>query len=293
MGRVGLGYLLNHHGMLKGECTIANLPDGRVWYGSAAAAEWHDMDWLTSHINDEDVQIRSLTNDMTILVLAGPKSRDVLTAVSRADWSAQAFPWLSVRSCFIGIAPAVVMSVSFSGELAYEIHVPNAQLYAAYLALREAGEAHGLTLFGARAVESMRMEKGFLHWKSDILTEFDPFETGLNRFVQMDKPEFVGKAALLERQKSGPRKKLVTLKVKSDLAPAHSGASVMQGDGVVGTVTSGDYGHRTQMNLAYAFVDPDVSDPGAKMDIDIIGNRVEAEVIAPAPYDPGMSLPRG
>jgi dimethylglycine dehydrogenase len=128
-GRVGLSYLLNHHGMVKGEATVANLPDGRVWYGSAAAAEWHDMDWLQMHLRaDEDVQIRSLTNDHTILVLAGPKARDVLQAVSRADWSPDAFPWLSVREAFIGIAPAVVMGVSFSGELAYEIHVPNAQL---------------------------------------------------------------------------------------------------------------------------------------------------------------------
>ena len=98
-----------------------------------------------------------------------------------------------------GIAPAVVMSVSFSGELAYEIHVPNAQLYAAYLALRKAGEAHGMRLFGSRAVESMRMEKGYLHWKADILTEFDPYETGLDRFVKMDK-EFVGKAGVAGRQ---------------------------------------------------------------------------------------------
>ena len=89
--------------------------------------------------------MRSLTNDWTILVLAGPKSRDVLSAASRGDWSTAAFPWLSVRRAFVGIAPAVVMSVSFSGELAYEIHIPNSQLYAAYLALRAAGGAYGLT----------------------------------------------------------------------------------------------------------------------------------------------------
>ncbi len=241
-----MGYLLNDHGMLKGEATIANLPASdrgpdRVWYGSAAAAEWHDMDWLTGHLREgEDVQIRSLTNEQTILVLAGPKARDVLQAVSRADWSASAFPWLSARECFVGIAPAIVISVSFSGELAYEVHVPNAHLYAAYLALRKAGEAHGLILFGARAVDSMRLEKGFLHWKADILTEFDPFETGLERFVKMEKPDFIGKAALAERHAKGPTAKLVTLEVQSDAAPAHGGASVMIGERVVGTVTSGD-----------------------------------------------------
>ena len=297
-GRIGLGYLLNDHGMLKGEATVANLPASdrgpdRVWYGSAAAAEWHDMDWLTGHLREgEDVQIRSLTNEQTILVLAGPKARDVLQAVSRADWSASAFPWLSARECFVGIAPATVFSVSFSGELAYEVHVPNAHLYAAYLALRKAGEAHELILFGARAVESMRMEKGFLHWKADILTEFDPFETGLERFVKMEKPDFIGKAALAERHAKGPTAKLVTLEVQSDVAPAHGGASVMIGERVVGTVTSGDYGHRVGMNLAYAFMDPDLSAEGTALEIDIIGVRTPARVIAPSPYDPGMTLPR-
>ena len=292
-GRVGLGYLLNHHGMIKAEATIANLPDGRVWYGSAAAAEAHDMDWLTRHIRPrEDVKIRSLTNAHTILVLAGPRSREVMQAVSRADWSKAAFPWLSVRQCFIGIAPAVVMGVSFSGELAYEIHIPNNQLYAAWLALRRAGEAHGLRLFGARAVESMRLEKGFLHWKSDLLTEFDPFETGLARFVTLDKPEFIGKPALETRRTQGPRKRLVTLDIDNSNAPAHPGASVMLNDRVVGTVTSGAWGHRTGKNLAYAFIAPDLAQPGTAIEIDIIGRLTPARVIPPSPYDPDMTRPR-
>ena len=297
-GRVGLGYLLNHHGMLKSEATVANLPasdrgPARVWYGSAAASEYHDMDWLTQHIRQgEDVRIRSLTNDQTILVLAGPKSRDVLAACARGDWSADAFPWLSVRECFIGFAPATVMGVSFSGELAYEIHVPNASLYAAYLALRQAGRVHGLKLFGARAVESMRMEKGFLHWKSEILTEFDPYETGLDRFVKLEKGDFIGKDALLKRQKEGLRKKLVTLKVEATHAPARGGSSVMQDGKVVGTVTSGDWGHRVGLNLAYAFVEPNLAAEGIKIQMDIYGDMVDVEVIAPSPYDPSLARMR-
>ncbi|MGJ8544188.1 MAG: GcvT family protein [Sulfitobacter sp.] len=295
-GRVGLGYLLNHHGCLKAEATIANLPEGRVWYGSAAAAEWHDMDWLRANLRpDEDVQIRSLTNEHTILVLAGPRARDVLSAASRGDWSAAAFPWLSVREAFIGIAPATVMSVSFSGELAYEIHVPNNQLYAAYLALRTAGQGHGLALFGSRAVESMRMEKSYLHWKADILTEFDPFETGLSRFVKLDK-DFIGKAALLARQQSGLGKSLgkslVTLRVHSTDAPAHGGASVMLDGAVIGTVSSGDWGHRVGMNLALAFMDPAHAAPGSKMQIDVLGELIQCEVIAPGPYDPDYARVR-
>ncbi|NBR35336.1 MAG: FAD-dependent oxidoreductase [Rhodobacteraceae bacterium] len=297
-GRVGLGYLLNHCGMLKCEATVANIPasdrgPARVWYGSAAASEYHDMDWLTQHIGqNEDVQIRSLTNDQTILVLAGPKARDVLSGCARGDWSKETFPWLSVRECFIGFAPATVMGVSFSGELAYEIHVPNASLYAAYLALREVGNRYDLKLFGARAVESMRLEKGFLHWKSDILTEFDPYETSLDRFVKIEKDDFIGKDALLKRRERGPRKKLVTLKIDATHAPARGGSSIMRAGQVVGTVTSGDWGHRVGMNLAYAFLDPDLSIEGTKLQLDMYGDMLGAEVILSSPYDPNHELMR-
>ncbi len=297
-GRVGLGYLLNHHGMVKAEATVANLPaspwgPGRIWYGSAAAAEFHDMDWLVAHLKvDDDVQIRSLTNEQTILVLAGPKARAVLSEVARGDWSPEAFPWLSVRECFVGIAPATVLAVSFSGELAYEIHVPNAQLYAAWLSLRAAGSAHGLRLFGSRAVESMRLEKGYLHWKADILTEFDPFETGLHRFVKLDKGDFVGKSALQTRAADGPRKCLVTLEVAAPDRAAHGGASVMVGERVVGTVTSGAFGHRTGKNLAYAFVDPGRAAVGTDLSLDLLGDRFDARVIPTGPYDPDFARVR-
>ncbi|TCL01163.1 dimethylglycine dehydrogenase [Shimia isoporae] len=293
-GRVGLTYLLNHHGMIKAEATLANLPASdrgpeRVWYGSAAASEFHDMDWLRAHVRaDEDVDIRSLTNDQTILLLAGPKARDVLSAASRGDWTAEGFPWLSVREAFVGVAPATVMAVSFSGELAYEIHVPNAQLYGAYLALQRAGEVHGMSFFGARAIESMRLEKGYLHWKAELLTEFDPFETGLARFVDMSKVDFVGRSALQARQREQTQKRLVTLSVGTDRAPAHGGASVMLGDQVVGTVTSGAWGHRTGLNLAMAFVEGIQSEVGKTLELDMCGSRVSAEVITPSPYDADM-----
>ena len=286
-GRVGLGYMLNQHGCIKTEATIANLPDGRIWYGSAAASEFHDMDWLTKNAPD-GVKIRSLTNDFTILVIAGPKSREVLSAVSREDWSAKEFPWLSVREAFIGIAPAVVMAVSFSGELAYEIHIPNASLFAAWTALRAAGEAHGMSLFGARAVESMRIEKGYRHWKSDLITEFDPYESNLERFVKMDKPAFVGKDALMKRLETPSGKTFATLKIATSEAPAQPGASVRVDGKVIGTVTSADWGHRVGENLAMAFLDK----TDAAVTVDVLGAPVAAEIIPTGRYDPENSLVR-
>lgn len=285
LGKVGLGYLLNHQGNIKGEATIANLSDGRIWYGSAAAAEYHDMDWLCAHMpTDGSVKIKSLTNDHTTLVIAGPKARELLSAVSRGDWSAQAFPWLSVRQAFIGIAPAVVMSVSFSGELAYEIHVPNNQLYAAYLALKNAGKAYGLALFGSRAVESMRLEKGYRHWKADLITEFNPYESQLDPFVKMSKGDFIGKTALSKMQKKGPRQLFVSLAIDYNDAPAQPGASIIVNDKVVGTVTSGDWGHRVQKNIAMAFIDPQYAQIGTSLDIEILGKTYTAVVVEPELY---------
>ena len=293
--RIGLGYLLNDFGMIKSEATISNIPSSdrgpnRIWYGSAAASEFHDMDWLKQHLkDDEEVTIKSLTNDQTILLLAGPKARDVLSRCSREDWSKEAFPWLSVRECFIGFSPATVMSVSFSGELAYEVHIPNSFLYAAYLTISNAGKGFGMKLFGSRAVESMRMEKGFLAWKSDLLTEFDPYETGLDRFVNLNKDNFIGKKALQNRFKDGMKQKLVCLKIDSKNSPAYGGASLIEDDKVIGTITSGEWGHRVNLNLAYAFVNLDKSIEGTRMMLDLLGEMISVEVIPFGIYDPSYS----
>jgi len=287
VGKVGLGYLLNHHGNVKTEATLANLDATTIWYGSAAASEYHDMDWLQMHLpQDGSVQIRSLTNEHTILVLAGPKAREVLSSVSRGDWSAKAFPWLSVRRAFVGIAPAVVMSVSFSGELAYEIHVPNNQLYAAYLALRKAGAEHGMRLFGSHAVESMRLEKGYRQWKADLITEFNPFESGLDRFVDLSKPDFIGKDALLKMNATGPRRKLVSMVLDCTHAPTQPGDRILQDGRAVGAVTSSGWGYRTGKNIALGYIEPAFAAPGCEVMVEVVGKPISAKVVPECLYDP-------
>ncbi len=286
-GSMGLGYLLNHHGNVKAEATLANLDEDTLWYGSAATAELHDMDWLQSHApTDGSIRIRSLTNEWTIILLAGPRSREVLSAVSRDDWSASGFPWLQVRSAFIGIAPAVVMAVSFSGELAYEVHVPNNQLQAAWHALQAAGKPLGMRLFGAHAIDSMRLEKGYRHWKADLVTEYNPFESSLERFVRLDKGEFIGRQALQAMHKRGPRRRFVSLAIDCTHAPSHGGASIRVDGRVVGTVTSAGWGYRTGLNLCMGFVEPKLANPGNHLSVDVLGRAESAEVVESCLYDP-------
>ena len=274
-GRVGLVYLLNDEGNLKGEATLANLPDGSVWYGSAAAAEAHDMDWLSDHLpEDGSIRIESLTDTHTILVVAGPRARDVLKAAApRTDWSREAFPWLRARPVCIGVAQAVSMSVSFSGESAFELHIPNAQLRLAFDTLWAAGEPHGMKPFGLLATESMRLEKGFRHWKADLITEFDAHESALGRFVRAGNG-YLGHDALAKRHDSGPRRAFVSMTLKADHAPAHPGASVTRDGAVVGTVTSAGWGHRVDRNLAMAFVHPDCARTGTALAVDVLGEAV-------------------
>jgi dimethylglycine dehydrogenase len=292
-GKVALCYLLSEHGNVKAEATIATLDPGRVWYGSAAAAEYHDLDWLTALLpEDGSIGLRSLTASHTILVVAGPRSRDLLAAVApRTDWSAGAFPWLSVRETFIGQYPAIAMSVSFSGELAWELHLANEALYGCYRLLKAAGEAFGMAHFGLYATESMRLEKGFRHWKSDLITEFNPLEAGLGRFVRWDK-DFIGRDALVAARDRPLRRAFVTLEVDSREAPAHPGDSVIESGRVVGTVSSAAWGHRVGKNLALAYVEPSFAPLGTALGVQLLGKLVPARVCAEAQYDPSFTLVR-
>ncbi len=291
VGKIGLTYFLNHLGNIKGEATLANLDENKVWYGSAAAAEFHDMDWLTEHLPDDGtIQIQSLTNTHTILIAAGPQSRDVLQAAAPdEDWDT--FAWLSLKQVSIGGAPVVAMAVSFSGELAWELHIANEDLKSVHDLLMVAGEAHAIGYFGLRAVESMRLEKGFRHWKADLITEFNPFESALERFVKMDK-EFVGKASLVAMQSAGPRQGFVSLILDSTEAPAHPGDSIILNGEVIGTITSAAWGYRVNKNIAMGFVKPEFAKIGVQLHVEVIGKQVAVVVVEPSLYDPEYKILR-
>ncbi len=149
-----------------------------------------------------------------------------------------------------------------------------------------------LSRFGLYATESMRLEKGYLHWKADILDEFNPMETSLERFVKLDKPDFVGKAALIKELERGPRRRLASLAIDCDTAPAHAGDPVWADDRQVGVVTSGGYGHRVGENIAYAFVEPGQAEIGAQLSVTIVGQSFNAKVVERCLFDPNNALVR-
>jgi len=288
VGRVGLSYFLTEKGHVLGEATLARVDEDRFWYGSAAAAESHDWQWLSERLPESGVTLRNLTASHTILVVAGPESRALLSAVSpRSDWSNAAFPWLTAQEVFIGYARVLAMRVSFSGELAWELHAPNEQLYLVHELLVEAGEAFGLRHFGLYATESMRLEKCFRHWKADLVTDYSILESSLERFVKLDKAHFVGREALLIEKQRGLKRRFVPMLVDCDTAPSHAGDPIFSNGYLVGTVTSGGYGHRVQRNIALGFVAEAQSAPGTELEIGIIGERYPATVVTGPIYDPG------
>ena len=287
IGRVGLCYFLTEKGHVLGEATLAKLGAARFWYGAAAAAEFHDWQWLSERLPASGVTLGNLTASHTILVVAGPKARELLARVSpRSDWSNAAFPWLSAREVFIGHARVLAMRVSYSGELAWELHVPNEQLYLAHEILEAAGADFGLRPFGLYAAESMRLEKGFGHWKADLVTDYSILESALERFVKQDKEGFVGREAVLAEKERGVSKRFVPMFVDCEVAPAHGGDPIYSNGALIGTVTSGGYGHRVRRNIALGFVEAAHAAPGTALEIGIMGTRYPAEVTRVPIYDP-------
>jgi dimethylglycine dehydrogenase len=199
---------------------------------------------------------------------------------------------MRVKPMTLGHAAVTAMSISFSGELAYELHVPNEQLYLTWQLINEAGKNFNLSYFGLYATESMRMEKGYRHWKADLIYERSPFESALDRFVDMTKDDFIGKPALQKELAAGNKKDFVTMTVDCDIAACHAGDSVYSGDQLIGTVTSGGYGHRVSRNIAYAFVDPAHAAEGSQLEIEILGNCCNAVVCEPCLFDKSNTLVR-
>jgi dimethylglycine dehydrogenase len=285
VGGIALAHMLNENGVIEGEATVTRLGETHYYVLSGAVAEIRDQDWLTQHVlPGEDVTVTNLTDTYGNLVLAGPKSRAVLEKVTDADVSNPAFRWLTGREITIAGATVRALRVNYIGELGWELHCPMESLAAVYEAVMAAGAEFDIGHFGTYAVNSMRMEKAYKGWGSELTNEITPIEADIERFVKLDK-DFTGKGAVLQRKQDGARGKIVYLEVAPGDNDAVGGEPVTIGDRVVGLTTSGGYGHRVKKSLAFAYVDPDSAEPGTKMTVWLLGEGREATVMADPAYD--------
>lgn len=285
-GLVRLCYFLNHQGMVKSEATLANLGD-RYWYGSAAASEVHDWDWLSTHLpKDGSIKLKSLTEEFCTILLAGPKSPELVSKVVDPGSFENSIKWGQVKKVGIGDVGIYLFNLSYSGECAYELHVPVNRLHDTWQHLIDVGKSLELKLFGSLAIESMRLEKGFRHWKADLLTEYNPFESGLGIFVKK-KAHFLGSKELDNQCLNGTQNSFVLLNLKNLEVPVHPGSTIYANNQIVGTITSGDFGYRTKTNLGMGFVrlaNNQLLD--VDFEVDLHDQRVSAKLLSEPPFDP-------
>ncbi|MFQ6023896.1 MAG: FAD-dependent oxidoreductase, partial [Acidiferrobacterales bacterium] len=277
-GGVALAHMLGEPGGIECEATITRFGPERFYMLSGAVAELHDLDWMVQHIDDgEAVTITNITADYGCLVLAGPRSRDVLSKLTNADLGNEAFPWLRGKEIDVAGVPTRALRVSYVGELGWELHHPMNQMEKLYDALMEAGKEYGIANFGLYAVNAMRMEKGYKAWGSELTTEITPIEAGLERFVRVDK-DFIGRDVVLARQNNGVDLKLVYVTVDTDDADPLGNEPVYDGERIIGITTSGAYGHTVKQTVAFAYVESNYAEPGSQFDIGILGDRRRATV---------------
>lgn len=294
-GRIALCHLLTPTGGVRSEFTVFEKAPGVFYLVSAGALENHDQDTLMKLApTDGSVTIKSITQQMGVLVLAGPKSRAVMQKITRTDMSNENFKWLSGQHISIGRANAYALRVNFVGELGWELHHPIEMQNYIYDRVMEAGAEFGIKPFGIRAMSSMSVEKSYRLPGRELSIEYNALESGLDRFVQLDKPDFLGKAGVEKAKADGLKWNFVTLDVHdvTDYDPRGSEAIYDMGENLIGRATNGAYGWRTGKSLALAMLKPEHAAQGNTVQIKMLGKLHKATVIAESPFDPDNAVLR-
>ncbi len=292
IGRIALTPMLNERGKLIGDFTMARITQDRVFLVCTYAAEDYYRRWFERHAPPAGVSVRPCAMQYVGLSVAGPHSRALLQSLTHENLSTAAFPFLSFRRMDVGMIPALVGRISFTGDLGYEIWVTSEYQRALYDLLVGAGAEYDLKLFGGRALNAMRLEKSFGTWTREYRPIYGPYEAGLGRFVDLRKDSFVGRAAALEEKESGGKLRLVTFTVDARDADASGDEPIWHDGRVIGWVTSGGYGHSAQRSLALGYVPKEYAEVASGFEIEILGERCQATRQAAAVFNPDGSRMR-
>ena len=288
IGRTNLCHALNSKGGVHSEFTIMREQIDSFYCVSAGAWQRLDHDWIKKHMpTDGTVQFENITNQVGVLVVAGPKSRELLERVSDDDFSNEVFPWLSGKQIKIGCAETLAIRVNFVGELGWELHSPIEVQNHIFDALMEAGGDLNLKPFGIRAMDSLRIEKSYKLIGTELSIEYAGYESGIGRFIHPNKGSFIGRDSLVEWREKGFENTFVTMEVHDVKDADALGNNPIYSNGkVVGRATGGNYGFRVQKSLALGMVGPEYSEAGTKLQMDILGTMHDVTVIPESPYDP-------
>jgi 4-methylaminobutanoate oxidase (formaldehyde-forming) len=279
--------LLDGRGGIQADVTVTRVADQRFMLVTGTAFGNHDAAWLRRHLpGDGSVVVTDITASRVCFGLWGPRARDILAGLTRDDLSDAAFPFLTARELSVGFVPVLALRVTYVGELGWELYAGAEYGRTLWATLWEAGQPHGMVAAGYRAIDALRLEKGYRVWSSDITPDETPYEAGLGFAVALDKGiDFIGRDALVAAKAAGPRKRLRCL-VLDDPRSVCLGNEPVRIDGaIVGRVTSGGYGYAVERSIAYAYLPPD-SPIGTRGEIDVFGEWVGFEVMREPLWDP-------
>ena len=286
VGRVRYSLLCNEGGTVLGDVTVVRLaPDEFLVTTGGGNSPGIHGGWLETHA-PETVSVTVEEGARSTVGLWGPKSRLLLQRVTDADVSAESFPYFSAKRLYVGDVPVIALRVSYVGELGWELWTPTEYGARLWETLWEAGQDLDVRPMGGGALESMRLEKGFRLWGTDLDTDSDPFAAGLSFAVDMD-TDFIGKDALEDVQATGPDSRLVPMTLDDSTDVVFGGRPVLDGDSALGYVVAGDYGYSVGQSIAYAYLPEDDTAPGTAVQILCEGSTYDATVREEPLFDPG------
>jgi len=279
---------LNTRGGVEADVTVTRIADDKFWVVTGSGFIANDLAWLQMRSQpEEDVTIRDITTDWACLALMGPKSRLVLSKATQDEVTNEAFPYLTSKYITINGVRVWAQRVSYVGELGWELYVPNQRAFMVWDILREAGREFEMEVGGYKVMDSLRLEKGYRYYTTDVTPLETPYEAGLGFCVHLDKGDFIGKEALIEKRKNGFAKKLRTLVLDgNEFTQIYGGEAIYNASKVIARVRSGGYGYSLRKNILYAYLPLELSKAGTRVEVELIEGKYVAEVTSTVLYDP-------
>ncbi|MCQ3936274.1 MAG: hypothetical protein DPW18_04415 [Chloroflexi bacterium] len=278
---------LNKRGGIECDFTVTRLAEDRFFIVTGTAFGQHDMSWLSLQMPDDgSVTMEDVGSNYACIGMWGPKARRILEKVTSDDVSNAGFPYMTSKQITVGDVPVRASRVTYVGELGWEFYCPMEYGLRLWDTLWEAGEPEGMVAGGYKAIDTLRLEKGYRYWSGEISPDYTPYEAGLGFAVKLDKGDFIGKEALVKQKAEGIQQKLCTITLDDDRTIV-LGKEPIRADGrTVGWVASGGFGYSVMKSIAYAYLPMEFAKAGTKLEIECFGEQVGAEVAPSVLWDP-------
>jgi len=286
VGSITYTQFLNEKGGIESDVTVTRLAEDRFRIISGTSFVSNDLGWIRMHLpEDGSADVTDVTEDFGCLALCGPCARQVLESITRNDVSNHAFPYMTAQEIDIEGVPVWAQRISYAGELGWELYIPWNEGLAVWDALIGEGRTYGLEPIGYKALDTLRIEKGFLYWSGDITPDDNPYEAGLGFCVDLDKGDFLGRQALIKIKEAGITSKLCAITLDANYG-LFGGESVWVGDRLIDRIRSAAYGHTIGKDIGLVYLPLDLAQPGCQVEIEIFGQRIKAEVVSTPLVDP-------